>query len=606
MTRGNSFRWLFVLLALVPLRAARAGDAPDAAAGPPLETRLYAVGALTCGNPVHRPDPGPFMPAPGQEGETPVFGCESPDPVRPLGTAADLVERIRDGVGAPGAWDREGTSIAAMGESTLVVRAAAAEQAGVAALLASEAKRALATVVVDVALLAGNADGLRAEGLGEAVARRAVGVRGFARMLARPLAASSARDGAVRAILSDVDVEVAQEAWVTDPIVSVVPEGVACSAEVVAVAPGRATVRGAGWWSALHGLTARRTKDGDVLELPTSDGRTFQATLDLADGAWQAVTLSEDTALAVRARVDVPDVAAADFAGLLATTPVAGVADGPLVRREIDVAALAETVSHARGRGIGVATSNFTPPEPPELPEALPLFPCDAIVDLVRVAVDPPSWDVEGASLGLRAGRLAVTNTAGRVAAVERLVGTLREGYARSTRVRASLLRLPLSALPELWSGLDDALVADGGRALLARGGAEVVASLGLRLRDGQRLATEAGADRRYVADFDVEIAQKSQISNPVVRRVFDGTVLDVRAEPAGRGAVLGLDLRLDRGTVLEMRDAICAHGPIQCPVYGLLRNRGSLSVRSGTTRIAGASCSGGDVTLLLLTATRD
>jgi len=131
------------------------------------------------------------------------------------------------------------------------------------------------------------------------------------------------------------------------------------------------------------------------------------------------------------------------------------------------------------------------------------------------------------------------------------------------------------------------------------------VDTLGLRLRDGQRLASVSGSRRKYIGDFDVEVAVKSVLGDPIVKSVLDGTSLDVWSAPIGRGAELALDLQLQRGTVREMRQATSMHGPIECPVYGVLRSMGTFTLPSGSTRIVGASSSGGDVTLVLLTATR-
>jgi hypothetical protein len=54
------------------------------------------------------------------------------------------------------------------------------------------------------------------------------------------------------------------------------------------------------------------------------------------------------------------------------------------------------------------------------------------------------------------------------------------------------------------------------------------------------------------------------------------------------------------------MRAATSAHEPIRCPVYDVLRGLGSFTLRSGSARDVGASSSGGDVTLVLLRATRE
>jgi hypothetical protein len=385
-----------------------------------------------------------------------------------------------------------------------------------------------------------------------------------------------------------------------------VPDGIACEVEVVASPAGRAIVRVRGWWSAPPTMTTYRTKEQDVLELPSTDGRSFDATLDLEQGAWGLAPLTEGVVLAVRARTTAPAIAAAEGAGEPFGAAPSGAPMGPLALRAFDVSALSEHVADRRGVRLAVVPSNYTPPEPPELREPRPVFPTEALVDLIKSRVEPASWEQEGVSLDARSDQILVRNDATRLDAIQRALDALRAERTRTTRVRVSLVTLPVTSLPEYWTGLEDALVADGGEALRSRPGARFVDTLGLRLRDGQRLASVSGTMRQYVGDFDVEIAVKSVIANPIVKSVLDGTSLDVWAAPVGRGAEIALELRLERGTVREMRNATSMHGPIQCPVYGLLRCLGAFTIPSGSTRIAGASSSGGDVTLVLVTATRE
>ncbi|HVG92923.1 MAG TPA: hypothetical protein VND21_00635 [Planctomycetota bacterium] len=573
----------------------------------PLETRLYAVEALVTGTSRHTADRGPFAVMSDQvnDEQHPIFGSESEEPARLL-PEGDLLELVKSSVGTPGTWEQEGVSLQTVRNQMLLARIPAAEQGALAEYLAGEARRVLATSVVDVALLAGDPAGLRAGGLAEAVAARRVRVLGLGRALVRPGGCSVARDGSLSAFLQDADVEVAEDARVPDPIVGVVPDGIACEVEVVASPAGRAIVRVRGWWSAPPTMTTYRTKEQDVLELPSTDGRSFDATLDLEQGAWGLAPLTEGVVLAVRARTTAPAIAAAEGAGEPFGAAPSGAPMGPLALRAFDVSALSEHVADRRGVRLAVVPSNYTPPEPPELREPRPVFPTEALVDLIKSRVEPASWEQEGVSLDARSDQILVRNDATRLDAIQRALDALRAERTRTTRVRVSLVTLPVTSLPEYWTGLEDALVADGGEALRSRPGARFVDTLGLRLRDGQRLASVSGTMRQYVGDFDVEIAVKSVIANPIVKSVLDGTSLDVWAAPVGRGAEIALELRLERGTVREMRNATSMHGPIQCPVYGLLRCLGAFTIPSGSTRIAGASSSGGDVTLVLVTATRE
>src|SRR5262245_35154931 len=80
-----------------------------------------------------------------------------------------------------------------------------------------------------------------------------------------------------------------------------------------------------------------------------------------------------------------------------------------------------------RGTEIYLAPSNYTPPEPPELPEAKEIFPIgDRLVETVNEVVDPETWGVEGVSIELKAKTLIVKNTPEVLAHVGELLQELR------------------------------------------------------------------------------------------------------------------------------------------------------------------------------------
>jgi general secretion pathway protein D len=80
--------------------------------------------------------------------QNPLFGSEGEEPIKPFGTAEDLVELIKGAVGAPGTWDLEGSSIAASGQTVIIVKHTAEIQAAVARFLND--LRSFAGIVVTV------------------------------------------------------------------------------------------------------------------------------------------------------------------------------------------------------------------------------------------------------------------------------------------------------------------------------------------------------------------------------------------------------------------------------------------------------------------------
>jgi hypothetical protein len=584
-----------------------AEDEGDPADESPLETRLYEARALARGATLYARDQAPFAPGVDGPGADYVanFGPESEERIKPLGSLGDIVDRITSSVGTPGAWVRPGSYVTPSGERLLYARAGRTEQDAIAEFLSSEARWALTTTVVDIALVVGEARVHRSEGgIAAALAAGRATLLAVARTQTQSGGCGVARDGVQRAVLSDVDVAVAEGAQVADPSITIASDGIACEVETLAASSQRLTVRLRGWWAAAPDLRAFRTTEGDDLEVAAAAERRFEETVELTGGAWAWLPQSRGVTLGVRAVARSPSVPAADMAGQTVARSAA-VPVGPLLVRTIDIAPLGHPVFHGRGESLAILPSNYTPPLPPEVAESAPLFPADTLVDMIKSADGAP-WEAEDTSLEFVGNRLWVRHDQARIDAVHHVVDDLRATYVRTTGVRASILTLPLVALPELWTAFDDSLAQDGGAALLSRPGARLVDTVGLRLRDGQRLAAVSGTRRQYVGDFDVEVAVKSVIGNPIVKSVLDGTSLDVWAAPLGRGAELSVDLQLQRGSVREMRQVTSRHGPIQCPVYDVVRCMGTFTLPSGSTRIVGASSSGGDVTLVLLTATRE
>jgi hypothetical protein len=257
---------------------------------------------------------------------------------------------------------------------------------------------------------------------------------------------------------------------------------------------------------------------------------------------------------------------------------------------------------------VGLWSSNVSPPALPELAEPSPSVDLERLLETVRFAVDPPSWELEGRGIDLRNGTLRVRQDARHLAAVRAVVEAARAQATGMLRFRATVVRLPLSSFPEWVSGLDDGagLLADGGAALVARPGARVVDRVAVRTMKRGRNAAFSGHARRFVHDYDVEVAEKSSIGNPIVATALVGLSLDVEAGLVGNGSGVVCEVRLDRSTWEGARSAPTSHGVIECPDLGLLRLRGGLAMPLGSTRLVGVGVAGTEATLVLLSAAAD
>ena len=568
---------------------------------------MYPVRALIRGHPVYRVDRGPYPAGADQVNDeaNPLYGSEGEDPNPEFASAADVIERLRSEVADPKAFEREGAFLGCFGDAFLALRGPPALHEEVAAWLDRTERRVLRTVLLDVAAFRGEPSAADSPGgVPAAVACGAWAPLGVVRMVLSPQGTGAARAGAVRAYLQDYDVEVAAESSTADPIVGVAPEGLAADAVTSGVLGDRARVHLRSWWASPATWEERTTKDGDRIEVPTIAGATLDADVELGGGTWTVLPATGGTVFAARLRVTDEGAGARSAAERAPAPSGAPPPPGPLALRSFDVRDLSRPVRSGRGIEAGPPPSNFTPARPPGLAEPAALATPDGLATLLKSLASPASWAREGASIEAVDESLLVRNDEATLAELGALLDRLRAHALATTTVRATIVSLPLSSLPEWWKGLPEELPREGAAGLLKRPGAQVVNAASLRLREGQRQAALGGDHRTYVADYDVEIALNSAIGNPIVRQLFEGLSLDVEADRVSRVPAVRLGLRVDDSRVLALRSVPTRHGDIDCPTVALSRLRGEATVALGTTRVLGAWGVGGEIRLLLVTAT--
>jgi hypothetical protein len=587
-----------------PFGVARAGDPPPAA-----EVRVFEIADLLWERLQFQADRGPF-PVPSDrvnDEHRPLFGSDRRDPVRPFGGPDDLVELVKQSSREPGEWDAEGTTLATDGERRLVVRGPRRLVDDVARVLEGLRARLLPTYTVDVAVFAGEPSGVTDADLVGRVGRDLAPLA-VARASALAGGRSVGFDGRQTAYVADYDVEVAQESEIGDPIVGVMPSGLAFEARVGPAGTG-VRLEVSAWWAQPAGQRVASPPETSRIDLPAVDGAATAATLDVTPGAWTVLPSRGvgTTGFVFAARVTPSAFDPGTASAPLAFRPVPLAMSGPLRAEIYDIGDFAARAANRRGRDAYLPPSNFTPPEPQSLADAAPRFEPDRLVELLKDGVGAGYFDAaEGSSIRRHGDLLLVRSDEARHRGIASALAAVRAATAPTTRVRAVTVAVPAASLPELWTGLDGALVADGGVALLARPGARVLDRASLRLVDAQRDATEAGRVHAYVADHDVEIAQASAIGNPIVQQVFSGATLDVEAGPAGGGGAVVLDVRYTRSALGPIGKAPTTVGEVDLPTLRLVKHRGALSMRSGTTRVLSVGLEGRDVVLTLLSATRE
>lgn len=607
-------RWLrMVAGALVVGCAGRAAaDDPAVPAGAPaaaeaLGWRYFPVDDLILGPIDAHPDRLPWIvpPEDTNDDERPMFGGEAEEAVLPFGAGPELVDLVKSGVGAPDAWTREGTWVAAVDGLALLIRQTPAVLDATARFLAGLRADAHRSVAIDVVALAGDGAGLasadgRSVDLAAAVAAGRLVPLDLARAHGRIFQRVVGRGGRQRAFVQGYAAVIANAAKVADPRVGVLSEGVGFDVRPLAVAPAaiRIDVRAA--WGRLAAMGSSSGRDTGPIALPRVRGATSAAVLDVVPGAWALLpssgTAADGVVFAVRATpVPLPPPAA--------PPPLVAMPDdapeGPLEAATLDVTDLFERVEHRRGTEVRLSPSEESPPEPPELPEPRGRVEADTIVTLLRGVVAPAMWDRAGVELSIARGRLRVRHDAPRLAAVRATLDDLRRAARAAARVELVTVRLPLASVPEWWTGFDAPCLADGGAGLWARAGAVVVDRATLRLPDGARDAAIQGTQVAYLADFAIRAAEKRSGAQPVPARVLDGASNDVRCCRAGGGALL--ELRLDRGRVERFERTPTPHGDLDLPVLRVGKVRGSLVTAFDATHVVAADLDGDALTLTLL-----
>lgn len=583
------------LAVLALLVAGAASVRADGLEAPASEVWIHDVGDLTYGRACFPGEQGPFL-APDQvnEEEHPLFGGVGEEFVWPLGTAMDVLEELKAEV-----LGRDAGSVWAhsQGESKLLVGAPRAVQDRIASILDRLRAAVLPSLSLDVAFFEGDPVlALGSDSLVAAIADGRLRLLGATRIVGLVSNESATFVGRERTFVEGLYVEVASEARTYDPIVGVFPEGARVEARLLALEP-EPLVEIEAWVTRHEDVRRVRTGRGDAMDLPVIDAATVQALVRLPPGRWTPLPMSRGRFLALRSAVEAPPRSRASdplTADLPADAPV-----GPMSLATFDLHDLAAKLTSFRGPEIRLAPSWFTPPEPPELPEPRPAFSPEAVLYIAKV-IDPVGWAREDAHLSLRHDRLRVRHDEAHRKAVAGIVETLRARYVGTTRLSATVVRLPLASFPEFFR---DGAAADASR-FLSRPGAEVLDRIAVHVpRAGGRRADWHGRERSYLADIDVEIAQGAVIGNPIEKRVLEGVVLDAEAYPACGGAAVACQIRFDRSVWQGVRTIQTEHGPVECPDLGLLRIRGGMVVPAGETRLVGVGIEGDTATLVLLTA---
>lgn len=608
----------FVLLPLAPAQV-HADDKEETEA---LVTRLFDVSALTQGRQDFMRELSASV-DPGFVDEGPLFGSEGVEPVYPVGQVDELIELIQVQV-KPESWESTlGAGMRSQGEQTLVVRAFPEVVDEVAVFLGALQKRLMRRVAIDVEtfrltqadatalLLAGNsqlADPAKLAALrGGEAAGPSVSILAYERHRAAIYA------GRQRAYIADYDTEVANSAKISDPIVCVANLGLSVDVRTTLGPEAKSALVVLD--AALSEIVGSRTVDsggGCVIELPENAVAKVFSRVEVPVGAWalidgQSAEQGESSWIFAVRVAALPDDGLAEKArGITLHSPVARPARS-FELRTFDIGMLQEMGVSRAGENVFLVPSNFTPPEPPELPEPMPLFPADSLVELLRESIAPGSWDMRGVFIEARNGYLHVRNSKDVLSAIERTLALIRPEVLWSLVTTSAVVEMDAALAHRLESAPGRVLEGEPARLLtaaLADGSARRRGSVRVMNMRGGRNNVTSGRRIAYLSDYAVELAESAVLANPIINSCLSGSGLDVEPRLTAGGSSVQMNVRFT-GTNVQtpLRKAPSPHGDIDVPVMDVFRARAAMRAPLGKTLVLASAGAKGRKQLLLLTS---
>jgi len=269
-----------------------------------------------------------------------------------------------------------------------------------------------------------------------------------------------------------------------------------------------------------------------------------------------------------------------------------------MVRRTYDVADLCLEMRDRAQPPEDLAPSRYQPPEESDQ-EPWGALQVDALVEFLRIGVEPASWEQEGASIAVANNRLFVTAIPRVQGKIERLLAWFRDTMDRRLYVEVAAVPVRGEDARRLCSGVE--LTAEEAQRLLA----QATGTVTLAGWDGHLAGGRVGREIAYVQDYDVKVAEGAVIGDPVTARLFAGCSAQVRAcLDEGRGAILHCEIQ--RSAVEEpLPIHPTQHGDIELPTRGLTRLQTSFWAPLGQTVVAGGCAVGDEPCVILVTVRR-
>ncbi|MHC4780162.1 MAG: hypothetical protein ACYTFG_16450 [Planctomycetota bacterium] len=190
----------------------------------------------------------------------------------------------------------------------------------------------------------------------------------------------------------------------------------------------------------------------------------------------------------------------------------------------------------------------------------------DVLVSMIRVNVDPDSWNNVKNKIQVQGGKLIITHTRENLGKIALLLDDLRSRVGDFVEVEAFVLKMKMKYLEGLISILESnkkavTLGRESVKAILGRsvkeGFVRVVDSASVLAFSGQRVHAASLKTHTIVRDIDVEVAVEKEIEDPVLGVVDEGFVLDVRPTVGAGELGILLDLKLQYQSLKKPIDSV-------------------------------------------------
>lgn len=272
-------------------------------------------------------------------------------------------------------------------------------------------------------------------------------------------------------------------------------------------------------------------------------------------------------------------------------------AEEQVVPRTYDVADLRVEMRHQQQPVEDLWPSGYKPAE--EEIYDTNCYDMDYLIEMIRMGIEPESWEIEGTDIEPKNDRLFVRAIPRVHGKIERLLAWHRKAVDRRVSVEVAVVPVAVAEASLLSTAPE--LTAEEAQRLLAH----ALGTVTLAGWDGLILGGREGREIAYVREIDIGVVDGKPVPDPVTHRTFSGSIAQVQAcLDEAEGAIL--HCRLEYSSVQEpLPTHPTPHGNVELPRKQLTRVMTSFWAPLGRTVVAGGCTVGEQPCAILVTVRR-